>query len=194
MKYFIDSEFSEDGRTIDLISLAIIREDGREFYAESSDVIVGTVNPWVRENVIPQLWSRQPEKSEFNLWSRDGGIGGLLNRKAIASLALGFVAESSEKPEFWGYYSAYDWVVFCQLFGAMIDLPKGWPMFCRDIIQECKRLGNPALPPQGKGEHHALLDARWNAKAHAFLKNLEWEQQAAERSRILVEYSQVAAK
>lgn len=31
----------------------------------------------------------------------------------------------------------YDWVVLCQLYGTMMDLPKGWPMYCRDVKQLC---------------------------------------------------------
>lgn len=81
--------------------------------------------------------------------------------------------DKNGKPEIWGYYSAYDWVAFCQLFGAMIDLPKGYPMFCRDIIQECKRLGNPELPKQESAEHNCLADARWNKLAHDFLIRIE---------------------
>lgn len=33
MKYFLDTEFHEDGKTIDLISIGIVAEDGREYYA-----------------------------------------------------------------------------------------------------------------------------------------------------------------
>lgn len=81
--------------------------------------------------------------------------------------------EKYGKPEFWGYYSDYDWVVFCQVFGAMIDLPKGWPMYCRDIKQWCDQLGNPKLPEQQSTEHNALHDARWNKLAWEFLKERE---------------------
>jgi len=42
---------------------------------------------------------------------------------------------SDDKPIFYGYYSDCDWVVFCQLFGKMIDLPKGFPMYCIDLKQ-----------------------------------------------------------
>jgi len=73
------------------------------------------------------------------------------------------------EPEFWGYYADYDWVVFCWLFGAMADLPDGFPMYCRDIKQLADALGNPALPNQGETEHNALADARWNRKAWEFL-------------------------
>jgi len=31
--------------------------------------------------------------------------------------------------------SDYDWVLFCSLFGRMIDLPKGFPMYCIDLKQ-----------------------------------------------------------
>lgn len=37
--------------------------------------------------------------------------------------------------KFHAYYADYDWVVFCWLFGRMIDLPKGFPMYCVDIKQ-----------------------------------------------------------
>jgi hypothetical protein len=51
----------------------------------------------------------------------------------------------------------------------MMDLPQSWPMYTRDIKQWCDELGNPSLPEQGKGEHHALADARWNQRAWEFL-------------------------
>jgi hypothetical protein len=38
-------------------------------------------------------------------------------------------------PEFYAYYADYDWVVFCWLFGEMMDLPKGFPMYCKDLKQ-----------------------------------------------------------
>ena len=38
-------------------------------------------------------------------------------------------------PTFYAYYADYDWVVFCKIFGRMIDLPKHFPMYCRDLKQ-----------------------------------------------------------
>lgn len=54
-----------------------------------------------------------------------------------------------------------------------MDLPKGWPMYTRDIKQWCDELGNPQLPEQGKGEHHALADARWSREAWLFLADYQ---------------------
>jgi hypothetical protein len=174
MLNFFDTEFIEDGKTIDLISIGIVAEDGREFYAESLDCDLSKASPWVKENVIPHLASQQRDKSTMNAWSRDGGIGGLMSRKEIRAEIIRFCnIETYGKPEIWAYYADYDWVAFAQLFGTMMDLPSGYPMYCRDIKQWCDRLGNPRLPEQGQGEHNALADARWNKKAYEFLKTLE---------------------
>ncbi len=39
-------------------------------------------------------------------------------------------------PQFYAYYADYDWVVFCWLFGTMMNLPKEFPMYCIDLMQE----------------------------------------------------------
>ena len=150
MKYFIDTEFIESGPAFPLIllSIGIVAEDGREFYTANADAPLELANDWVKKNVIPHLG--------FSIAIKD-----------IRQAVLNFIG--SEKPEFWGYYADYDWVVFCQLFGTMMDLPKGWPMYCRDIKQLCDSLGNPKLPKQLSTEHNALNDAQWNRQAYDFL-------------------------
>lgn len=163
MKYFLDTEFIEDGRTIDLLSIGMVAEDGRELYAEvdQSDVDHEKADQWVKDNVIAHLWHKQKDKTEFNGWTRDGGVGGLLYRKDLAPTVLRFCDPAQYgKPEFWAYYADYDWVVLCQLFGRMVDLPKDFPKYCNDLKQLCVNLDNPPLP-KNEGGHHALADARW---------------------------------
>lgn len=57
MKYFLDTEFNGFGG--ELISLALVREDGESFYAIVEDAIAhwrgAITHPWVKENVIPVL-------------------------------------------------------------------------------------------------------------------------------------------
>nr|WP_234899948.1 3'-5' exoribonuclease [Streptomyces filamentosus] len=72
----------------------------------------------------------------------------------------------------WAWYGAYDHVVLAQLFGRMIDLPTGIPMWTNDIQQECQRLGNPQMPEQPAGIHNALADARHNLVRAQFLDTL----------------------
>ena len=167
MNYFLDTEFMEDCKTVDLLSLALVYEDGRELYLENESADFSKANDWVKANVIPQLW-RASRRKLGNAFIRDGGKGGLFKRDELASEVQRFIG-ADEKPRFWGYYADYDWVAFCQLFGKMIDLPKGFPMYCLDLKQLAFHLGNPELPKQTT-EHHALLDARWNKEAFEFLK------------------------
>lgn len=151
MKIWFDTEFIEDGKTIDLISIGAVREDGEQYYAEVIECDYSRASAWVRENVLAHL---------------RGGV----DRLVRADIALDLIKFAGEKPEFWAYYADYDWVALCQLYGTMMDLPKGWPMYCRDVKQLCDDLGNPRLPPQSSTEHHALFDAVWTKDAWQFLR------------------------
>jgi hypothetical protein len=97
--------------------------------------------PWLATNVAAHL--TQDHRHRYERWQ----------------IAQALIAFMGEKPEIWAYYADYDWVALCQLFGTMMDLPKGWPMYCRDVKQLCDSLGNPTLPEQTSTWHHALADA-----------------------------------
>lgn len=150
MRIWFDTEFIEDGKTIDLISIGAVREDGEEFYAENSECDLSRACPWVKENVLPHL---------------AGGYCAL-DRNTIAEKFRAFVGDD---PRFWAYFGAYDWVVLCQLYGRMVDLPKGWPMFCRDVMQLATDMGQLGFPPKPQIEHNALHDARWTRDAWKYL-------------------------
>lgn len=54
MRLFIDTEFS-DFIDCDLISIGIVSEDGREFYAERNDFDLSRCNNFVKAAVLPLL-------------------------------------------------------------------------------------------------------------------------------------------
>lgn len=153
MKYFLDTEFIESGpeAPIYLISLGIVSEDGRKYYAINGDCPFHLADEWVQKNVLDKIDTTE-------------GIP----LKQIRQELLDFIRESEEKPEFWAYYADYDWVVFCQIFGRMIDLPKEWPKYCKDLKQELDRLKAKKIP-EPVGEHNALVDAIWNLSLYRHL-------------------------
>ena len=55
MRYFYDTEFIDDGRTIELISIGVAAEDGREYYAISTEFNPDRAGQWVRRHVLPKL-------------------------------------------------------------------------------------------------------------------------------------------
>ncbi len=166
-RFFFDCEFIEEPGFLELISIGVVSMDGeKEFYACNLDADLDRASDWVKENVIGQL----PSRSEA-MW---------MSKKAIAEKLLDFLKPSEENPiETWGYYADYDHVVLCWLFGRMIDLPAGMPMFTRDLKQVAFHLGNPRLPVQKKGKHDALADARWNREVYKFLERVAWRNTGA---------------
>lgn len=154
LRYFLDHEFMEDGARIELLSIGIACEDGREYYACDASADLSHANPWVQSHVLPHL----PPPGD-PLWKPRGQIA----REAAAFLL------AKGEPEVWGYYADYDWVLFCQLFGRMVDLPDGLPQYCLDLKQLSVSVGSPRHPPQTETLHHALHDARYERALHAFL-------------------------
>lgn len=146
----LDTEFDEDGKIIELISIALVSSEGHEYYAVSREFDPLHCSEWVRVHVLSKL----PPAGD-PLWKP---------RAQIRDEILAIVAQGSGTPKFWAYYADYDWVVLCQLFGRMVDLPGDWPKYCRDLKQwlDDLRFRSDDLPPQPAGsEHNALDDARW---------------------------------
>lgn len=222
-------------KTIDLISIGIVREDGKEFYAVSKefnlweawnryDLDNGSGDQrnlpprkvyWLRENVLKPIFEDFNKRQEYkghtvftftyrnmkklikiygisneNISKRVLDFIVPLNARFDQQMGFKSVADAIEqlKPEFYGYYSDYDWVVFCWLYGRMMDLPKGFPMYCIDLKQTLDEFCTKhddwfgkdmtleqrlyVMKPDQTNEHNALADARWNRELHnSILKN-----------------------
>lgn len=168
MNYYLDTEFIEAPNFIDLISLGIKCEDGRTFYAESNEFDINKANSWVKENVIPQLkWYGKRTDNFIHENFQNHSFEMFTSNFEIAYYVKKFI--KNDTPNFWGYYADYDWVVFCWLFGTMMDLPKGWPMYCKDLKQLMEETGKDKINDP-IGEHNALTDAIWNEQLHKHLK------------------------
>ncbi|WP_034272859.1 polyadenylate-specific 3'-exoribonuclease AS [Haloechinothrix halophila] len=148
MRFFYDTEFIEDGRTIDLVSIGVVDERGREFYAVSTEFDPDRAGPWVREHVLPQL----PSPSD-KAWR---------SRERIRQDLLEFIGKPYGGVQLWAWFAAYDHVALAQLWGAMPALPRQLPRFTRDLRQRWEDLGKPELPPPPANAHDALADARHN--------------------------------
>lgn len=175
MKIYYDTEFLEDGRTIDLISIGMVTADGREYYAVNSKMPVWKIrrHPWLMENVVPALPMRAdggrnhaPVRDDLDLV--DFRHPSMKKPGLIAADVKDFIL-STPDVELWAWYGSYDHVALAQLFGRMIDLPDGVPMWTNDLRQEVHRLGNPQMPVQQAGQHNALADARYNRVMGGYL-------------------------
>ena len=148
MRFFYDCEFIEDGRTIELVSIGMVDEQGREFYAVSTEFDPDRAIPWVRRNVLNQL----PAPSS-QAWR---------SRAAIRDALLEFLLEPGEPIELWAWMASYDHVALAQLWGDMRALPQQIPRFTHELRQLWESAGSPELPAAGPDAHDALADARHN--------------------------------
>ena len=147
-RYFYDTEFIEDGTTIDLVSIGVACEDGREYYAISTAFDPARAGVWVRRNVLDKL----PSPAD-PAWR---------SRTVIRDELAEFLAAGEGDPELWAWYAAYDHVVLAQLWGNMTALPRFIPRFTNELRQLWEAADYPEIPDSGPDQHHALADARLN--------------------------------
>lgn len=147
----MDTEFDDNGRTIELISIALVAEDGRHYYAVSDEFDPAKCCDWVKANVLPKLPMR--EGASISHWK---------SRAQIAYDVLRLMTEDGN-PELWGYFCAYDFVALCQLYGPMVDLPREFrQQRCQDLSQHMTAFGfSPSMFPPPANAHDALSDAEW---------------------------------
>lgn len=205
MKYFLDTEFiegfhiagggfftqSRKRHHIDLISIAVVCEDGREYYEISSEYNYEEADDWVKENVILPLYIKTVHGDQRNHCDASNfhkHFGKPLNTIKQELMAFfKYVPAPGGLPKWNGfdvniqvyaYFADYDWVLFCSLFGRMIDLPSGMPMFCMDIKQMMEERG---LSQEWKRDnfpendsHDALIDARYNKMLYEEVTKLKF--------------------
>lgn len=156
--YWYDTAFVEHScNQLDLISIGIVSNDGREYYAVNSDMPMEYIkrNPWLMENV----WSQLPIENRL-------GGGEALDRTSayvkppwvIRNEVRAFLL-AKDPPELWADYAAHDHVVLTQLFGSMAKLPIDIPMWTHDLQQFIELLPHFKVPEQVTPCHNALNDA-----------------------------------
>lgn len=143
MRLFLDCEFTQLSAVAKLISLALVAEDGREFYVELRDTWkFEDCSDFVKEIVLPQLWH-----------------GGYSLPTAEARMAvLSFLTTFNKEVEIVTDAPHFDWELFCDL----VYEGGRWPRIVRNYPTDATTLEvikhGPSLP------HHALMDARIIAK------------------------------
>lgn len=187
VKFYLDTEFAEQPGTIQLISIGIVSERGDTFYAENSHFNQNSANDWVKANVLPKLkyWGKKilsegtvridgtlsgegENQRKINFHKVYGGPD-LIKKHLLNWINLSIDKADDPSPEFWAYFADYDWVVFCWIFGTMMELPDHFPKYCLDLKQKMHTLNvggawKREVCPDPIDEHFALADAKWNMK------------------------------
>lgn len=141
VKLFLDTEFTALQKDADLISIGIVSEDGKCFYAECDDYDESKVRPWLKEHVIknlifekglspkPYMASRTEDNPIPNSLYEGYDVAFVGNKKEIRDelcvwLSQFVIKNKDTKLEFWSDCLAYDWVLFNDIFGGAFQTPK----------------------------------------------------------------------
>lgn len=161
MRVFFDTEFTGLHKNTTLMSIGLVDEDGRTYYAELSDYNRTQVDPWLQENVI------------------DNFTGELTRSRQTLKLDLQEWFSEYESVEIWSDCLAYDWVFFNDIFGGAFDIPKNIYYIPFDICTLMKVRGvDPDINREEYAgmtgsKHNALHDARVIKACYEKLNEME---------------------
>lgn len=152
MKIFFDTEFTGLQQNTTLMSIGMVDEDGRTFYAELDDYDTKQVDNWIKLNVLANF-------------KNEGSINiGMLKGELIDWL------EPYDKVEMWSDCLAYDWVLFNNIFGGAFGIPSKVYYIPFDI---CTLMKIKGIDPDINREEFAFGDTPTVTQKH----NALWDAQ-----------------
>jgi hypothetical protein len=182
-KIFFDTEFTGLHKGTTLISVGLIAENGKMFYAELTDYSKEQLNPWLAENVIANLKFNE----SVNFVREQGDSTEAKGDKKTIRKALRKWLEQFTDVQFVSDVGHYDFILLIDLLGeSAFDLPRNCCPTCIDINQDIARvkkvsnkeafdISRESLVSNIDGDkHNALYDAKVLAAIYKSLLDLEY--------------------
>ena len=128
---YFDTEFTGLHKDTTLISIGLVSDDNKTFYAEFTDYDESQVDEWIMENVINNLSIKEygVKKDSWNETIIKGN-------KILVKFYLSMWLAQFESVQLVSDVSHYDMVLFIDIFGSAFDLPKNVNPSCHDINQD----------------------------------------------------------
>lgn len=182
-KLFLDTEFTGLHQNTTLISLALVADSGEEFYAELTDFDRDQVTPWIHEHVVQHLKQPHREATFCDTTTLLGSTTTMVGPTYFVAAQLQAWLQQFPSCEIWSDTLAYDWVLFCQLFGGALNIPKNVYYIPFDLATLFKVVG---IDPDVNREefaartgwtddlptHNALHDARVQRECYKVCQEL----------------------
>lgn len=135
MNLFFDCEFTGLHKDTTLVSIGIVAENGKKFYAEFSDYDESQCDDWIKENVLKHTILEGNEVLAKRL-GEDSDTTVVLGSKADIRYELGEWLKQFDGVQFVSDVCHYDMVLMIDIFGGAFDLPKNVSAVCHDINQD----------------------------------------------------------
>jgi hypothetical protein len=185
-KIFLDAEFTGLHKLTTLISIGLVAEDGKEFYAEFTDFDKHQVDPFIAQHVLPK---RILEDYNFER-DYDPNADTVLVKgdiDVVHNTMLDWLKKyEKEGIQMWGDLLAYDWILFISVFGSGHQLPKfidyipmdlctALPLFGvdQDIDRDVFAYGEELAAERKKNKHNSLYDAQTQMAVYKKLMEIQ---------------------
>jgi hypothetical protein len=164
MKVFFDTEFTGLHKDTTLISIGLVSDSGKEFYAELTDYDPSQVDDWIKENVIDNLVFNDMEPFVDCI----GSATLLKGTKDQVATVLQEWLQQWKSVETWSDCHHYDVVLLHDIFGGAFSMPDNVYYIPYDICTVFKMFGmDPDVSreafidsPIDGAKHNALYDAK----------------------------------
>jgi hypothetical protein len=181
---FFDTEFTGLHKNTTLISIGIVSDDGRTFYAELNDYDQSQVDDWLKMHVIDNLLYDAPLEGEEEHYSATRSRTNIIpndlylnysvamrcDKKTLKEELLRWLSQFKPGIHVWSDCLSYDWVLFNDIFGhAIFDFPKNLYyipfdictfMLIKGVDPDVDREEFSCVKPSGMmTKHNALFDA-----------------------------------
>ena len=167
-KIFFDTEFTGLHQNTTLISIGLISECGKTFYAELTDYDKSQIDEWLETNVISNLKLKVPNEIQEVIHTVYGEHHTVCSNTEWLKKELGFWLEQFGEVEIWSDCLSYDWVLFNQIFGHAFNIPKNvyyipfdicTLFYAKGIDADISREAFAEMS-EGSQKHNALWDAK----------------------------------
>lgn len=171
-KIFFDMEFTGLHKLTTAISIGLVCEDGNKYYAEFTDFDKYQIDTFLRQEVLSK---RTLEEYDFDTdYKPDSDMVLVKGDVEIVYQTLMAWLHRYEEDgvEMWGDLLAYDWVLFINIFGNGLSLPKFVsyiPMDLCTVLKVCGidtdidrvvfAYGEEAAKSNSDKKHNSLYDA-----------------------------------
>ena len=138
MNLYFDTEFTGLHAETTLVSIGIVAENGKKFYAEFSEYDEKQCDDWIKENVLKHTILAGNDALAKRL-GEDKDTTVILGSNAYIQYALGEWLKQFDSVQFVSDVCHYDMVLLIDIFGGAFDLPKNVSAVCHDINQDIAR-------------------------------------------------------
>ena len=138
MNLFFDTEFTGLHKDTTLISIGIVAENGKKFYAELTDYDREQCTSWISDNVLPNTILGGNQNLAKQLGANDNTTA-VIAKKELLRIQLEKWLNQFDEIQFVSDVCHYDFTLLIDIFGGAFDLPRNVSPVCRDINQDIAR-------------------------------------------------------